>query len=75
MKYAYKIQDLCCASCGAKIERALQKRSDMSQVTVNVMTQRLSFESALPREEMPGLEQEIQRIIQKYEPDCRLLAE
>lgn len=73
MKHIYKIQDLCCASCGAKIEKALTKTAGIEKVQVNVMTQKLSFETNLPDDSLDPLLQEIQRIIWKYEPECRLI--
>lgn len=73
MKHVYKIQDLCCASCSGKIEKALKKMPDIQSPVVNVMTQKLSFDSELAEAELDPLLEDIQRIITKYEPECRLI--
>lgn len=71
MKKSYKLEEICCASCGAKIETALNKLDGMTNVTVNVMTQKLNFETEAT--DLDVILREAQKIVRKYEPDCKII--
>jgi copper chaperone CopZ len=71
MKHTYKLEDLCCASCSNKIEKALNQLEGIQDVHVNLMAQKLSFESEL--DDLDPVILQIKKIIKKYEPDCTLL--
>jgi len=71
MKKTYKLQNLCCASCAAKIENALNKLDFIDSATVNVMTQKLILETE--NQDSDFLINQVQKIIRKYEPDCKIL--
>ncbi len=71
MKKTFKMQDLDCANCAAKMERAINKLDGVNSATVSFMTQKLSLDAEDSRfEEI--LEQVVQ-VCQKVEPDCRIL--
>lgn len=71
MKKSYRMENLECAHCAAKMERAIAKLKGVQSVTVNFMAQRFileaddaSFETILEQAEA---------ICRKVEPDCRIL--
>ena len=72
MKKSYKLENLCCANCAAKMERTLNKESKITQATISFMTQKLILETGddVTEEEILEL---AQKIIQKIEPDCRIV--
>lgn len=72
MKKVYKLQELDCANCAAKMERGINKLPQVTSATVSFMTQRLSIECA-DETDMDALLREVQRIIQKVEPDCKVV--
>jgi len=70
MKKVFKLEDLGCANCAAKMEREINKIDGVNNVTVNFITQKLTIES-----ENQGLDdiiKSIQKTIKKIEPDCTL---
>ncbi len=69
MKQIYKLTDLECAHCAAKMENALKALPQITNVSINFMSQKLILES---KEITAELEALIQKIISKIEPDCKL---
>ena len=72
MKKTYKLRDLDCANCAAKMENAIVKLPEVSSVTVSFMTQKMTVEYADGVEEAEALKQ-IRKIIRRVEPDCEVL--
>ena len=72
MKKTYKLRDLDCANCAAKMENAIGQLPVVSSVTVSFMTQRMTGEYADGVEEAEVLKQ-IRKIIRRVEPDCEVL--
>lgn len=71
MKKVYKLQDLDCANCAAKMERAIAKIDGVAAVSVSFMTQRLTVEAA--DERMDEVMAQAVKVCKKIEPDCRIL--
>ena len=71
MKKTYRVENLCCANCAAKIERAINKLDAVSQATLNFMTLRLTVESET--ENWDGMMQEIQKAFLKVEPKSKVI--
>ena len=71
MKKTYRVENLCCANCAAKIERAINKLDAVSQATLNFMTLRLTVESET--ENWDGMMQEIQKAFSKVEPKSKVI--
>lgn len=46
MKKTYKLKDLGCANCAAKMERAISKIKGVNSVNINFMTGKLEIEAA-----------------------------
>lgn len=72
MKKTYKLRDLDCANCAAKMENAIGKLPEVRSVTVSFMTQKMTVEYADGVEEAEALKQ-IRKIIRRVEPDCEVL--
>ena len=71
MKKIYRMEDLDCAHCAAKMENAIAKLEGVTAVTVNFMAQKLVLEAEDDKFDAV-LEQAI-KICKKVEPDCRIL--
>lgn len=72
MKKTYKLQDLDCANCAAKMERAINKLPNITKATISFMTQRMTIECA-DDTDVDGLMQEVCKTIAKVEPDCKVI--
>ena len=70
MKKVFKMQDLECANCAAKMQDAIGKIDGVESVSVNFLTQRLTLEA--PEERMEENLKKADKAIRKYEPDCRI---
>lgn len=68
MKKKFKLTDLDCANCAAKMEAAIQKIDGVSAATVSFMTQKLTLEADDDRFE--AILDEVVRVCKKVEPDC-----
>lgn len=71
MKKVYKMEDLDCANCAAKMERAVSKIEGVTHVSVNFMGQRLTIEADDGRFE--PIMDEVVRQCKKIEPDCKIM--
>lgn len=72
MKKAYKLQDLDCANCAAKIEEAVGKISGVEKANVSFLSQKMTIEA--PEEEQERILEEAKKIIKKLEPDVVVLS-
>lgn len=71
MKKVYKLEDLDCANCAAKMENAIAKIDGVNQVSVNFMTQRLCIDTDDAR--FDEIMDKAVKACRKIEPDCRIL--
>lgn len=71
MKKAYKLEDLDCANCAAKMEAAIGKLPGVNKVTVSFMAQKMILDAADDR--FDEILQAAVKEIRKVEPDCRVL--
>ena len=67
MKRAYRLENLDCANCAAKMEAAINKLDSVDNATIAFMTQRLTIET---ESDMNEVLDEAQKCISKIEPDC-----
>ena len=70
MKKTFKLIGLDCANCAAKIENAISNLPDVTSVSVNFMTTKMSLEA--DREKMEGVVEESAKIIKNIEPDVKV---
>ena len=54
MKKKFKLQDLDCANCAAKMEEAIKKIEGVSDATVSFMTQKMTIEAQQVRRNYEG---------------------
>ena len=67
MNKIVRIENVCCANCGAKIERGINKLKDVNSATINFMTLKLILDYKDGTEET--LFPEIEKIAKKVEGD------
>ena len=68
MKKKFKLQDLDCANCAAKMEEAINKIEGVSDATVSFMTQKMTIEADDSR--FDEIMKEVVSVCRKVEPDC-----
>ena len=71
MKKKFKLQDLDCANCAAKMEEAIKKIEGVSDATVSFMTQKMTIEADDGR--FDEIMKEPVSVCRKVEPDCVIL--
>ena len=70
-KKVYRLENLDCANCAAKMEAAIQKLDGVQSATVSFMTQKLTLEAE--EADLPKVLKEVQKCIHRVEPDCDLI--
>ena len=71
MKKVFKMVDLDCANCAAKMENAIRKIEGVEECSVNFMMQKLTIVCA--EEKLEEIMQKAAAACRKIEPDCRIL--
>ena len=71
MTKKFKMVDLDCANCAAKMEAAINKIDGVKEATVSFMTQRLVIEADDAR--FDEIMQEVVKVCKKVEPECEIL--
>ena len=71
MKKTFKMQDLECANCAAKMENAIGKLPGVQNVSISFMSQKMILEAEDDRFEQ--ILDESAKLIKKFEPDCRIV--
>ena len=71
MKKTFKLQDLDCANCAAKMERAIQQVEGVISANVSFMTQKLSIEIA--DENFDSVWKEVKKMAKKANQDVTIL--
>ena len=71
MKKVFKLNDLDCANCAAKMEAAIQKLDGVKSATISFMTQKLTLE--VDDADFDKVLKAAQKCISKVELDCELI--
>ena len=71
MKKVFKMKDLDCANCAAKMEAGIKKIPGVKNASVNFMMQKMTIE--YETEDFDGLMKEVAAICSKIEPDCEII--
>ena len=71
MKKNYKLEDLDCANCAAKMERAVAKIDGVNSVSISFMSQRMAIEADESR--FDEIMERVAKACKKVEPDCRIV--
>lgn len=71
MKKQFKLRDLDCANCAAKMEEAIRKIDGVEDAAVSFMMQKLTIEADETRFE--EILDQAQKLCRRIEPDCEIL--
>ena len=71
MKKKFKMENLDCANCAAKMETAINKIAGVKEATVSFMTQRLVIEADDDR--FDDIIKEVVKACKKVDADCEVL--
>lgn len=70
MKKTFKLIDLECANCAAKMQAAIEKLEGVQSVGVNFMSQKLTLEAE--DERFDEILKKAADCIKRIEPDCKI---
>ncbi len=70
MKKTYKLIDLECANCAAKMQAAIEKLDGVHSASVNFMMQKLTLDA--DEERFEEILKKAADCIKKVEPDCKI---
>lgn len=71
MKKTYKLEDLDCANCAAKMEAAISRIDGVESASVSFMTQKLTISADESR--LDEILKKAAKICKKIEPDCKII--
>lgn len=71
MKKVYKMQELDCANCAAKMERVISQIPGVEKASVNFMMQKLTLEAS--EADLPRILEDAQKAVSKIERHCRII--
>ena len=72
MKKIYKLEDLDCAHCAAKMEKAIAALDGVEAASISFLSQKLTITFA-EGADVNTIMQNAVAICKKIEPDCRIL--
>ena len=70
MKKSFKLEDLDCANCAAKIEKDTAKLDGVQSAAVNLLSQKMVIECEEGK--VAEIVKSIKKIVGKYEPDVEV---
>ncbi len=71
MKKVFRLKDLDCANCAAKMERGIQKIDGVNNASVSFMTERLTIDADDGR--FDEIMDEVVKVCRRIEPDCTIV--
>ena len=71
MKKRYKMIDLDCANCAAKMEDAIRKIDGVNEVSVSFLSQKLTIDADESR--LDGIMAQVVKVCKRVEPDCTIV--
>jgi copper chaperone CopZ len=71
MKKVFKLEDLECAHCAAKMQTAISKIEGVQSVSINFIMQKMTLEA--DDAVFEDVLKKAQKAIKKVEPDCRIV--
>lgn len=72
MKKKFKLEDLDCANCAAKMEEAIKKLDGITNASVSFMQQKMTIE-AEDDKDFDSIMDQVAKVCAKVEPDCKIL--
>ena len=70
MKKTFKLVDLDCANCAAKMEEAIKKLPGVTDASVNFLSQKLVLEA--PDDSFDDIVKQMVKTCKDIEPDCTI---
>lgn len=71
MKKKFKLEDLDCANCAAKMEEAIKKINGVNDANVSFLAQKMTIDAV--DEKFDDIMKEVVAVCAKVEPDCKIL--
>ena len=71
MKRTFKMEELCCANCAAKMETAINKIDEIDDAVINFMAQRITI--VADEDKFESAVEKAQKAISKIEKDCKII--
>ena len=71
MRQVFKMEDLDCANCAAKMEDAIRRIEGVESVSVSYITQRLTLVAG--DDKFDDIVRQAQKVCRRIEPDCRII--
>ena len=68
MEKSFKLIDLDCANCAAKMESKIKKIKGVNKAIVNFMAQKLIID--IDDDKFESVMDEVEKVVKKVEPDC-----
>ena len=69
MKKTFKLIDLDCANCAAKMEDAIKKLPGVTGATVSFLTQKMTIEA----DDVDAVMKDVVKVCRRVEPDCEIV--
>lgn len=73
MKKTYDLEELDCANCAAKMERAISSIEGVNYVSISFFAQKLIIDA--DDSKFDEIMKKVQKAIRKVEPDCKIIME
>ena len=71
MKKTFKLIDLDCANCAAKMETAIKKLPGVEDASVSFMTQKMTIDA--DSAQFDDIMKQVVKVCKKVEPDCEIV--
>lgn len=71
MTKVFRLKDLDCANCAAKMEQGINKIEAVNQASVNFLTQKMMIDA--DDSQFEQVMQQVVKICKKIEPDCKII--
>lgn len=71
MKKKFKLEDLDCANCAAKMEKSINKIDGVESASVSFMSQKLTIE--VDESRFDSIMDEVVKVCRRVEPDCEII--
>ena len=71
MKKTFKLEDLDCAVCAAKMEKGIKDIDGVADASVSFMAQKMVIEA--DDDKFDEILKKAQKVVKSIEPDCRII--
>ncbi|MBO5449883.1 MAG: heavy-metal-associated domain-containing protein [Ruminococcus sp.] len=72
MRKTFRLEDLDCANCAAKMENGIKELEGVSDCTVSFMSQKMTIETE-DGTDIDKLMKKVVKLCRKIEPDCEII--